>query len=76
MELRREEIWNGKKAEALAAKGKKDAKKDSIILNRTGGESSKNVPKISVFLPKIGNLKNLNQFTRFENLNLWRENSN
>ena len=47
MELRREEIWNGKKAEALAAKGKKDAKKDSIILNRTGGESSKNVPKIS-----------------------------
>ena len=52
MEFRREEIWNGKKAEALAAKGKKDAKKDSIILNRTGGESSKNVPKISVFLPK------------------------
>ena len=49
----KQEIWViTKRKKAEAAKGKKDAKKDSIILNRTGGESSKNVPKISVFLPK------------------------
>ena len=47
----KQEIWViTKRKKAEAAKGKKDAKKDSIILNRTGGESSKNVPKISVFL--------------------------
>ena len=68
MELRREEIWNGKKAEALAAKGKKDAKKDSIILNRTGGESSKNVPKISAFKQF--------EFTRFRKFELLARNSN